>query len=171
MIGTAATAPVAADTGSALLGRMTVVGGLLLAGLYGLARLGWTRSSRLTRGGLTLCLLGMVGLTACELFAITAADALVDTARANAVDNSYGVPMMAMGVGMVLAGTGLARRPVLPGVGRWVLLALSVYLFVVMFPAVFGPMLIGRVAIGLWMLMFAVLGSSLIRADQEGVRP
>jgi uncharacterized membrane protein len=50
-------------------------------------------------------------------------------------------------------------------------LALGVYLFVVMFPAVFGPLLVGRMAIGLWMLMFAVLGSSLIRADREGVRP
>jgi hypothetical protein len=142
----------------------------LLAGLYALARLAWSRSSRLIRGGLTLCLLGMVGLTACELFAISAADALVDTSRANAVDNSYGIPMTAIGLGLVVAGIGLARRPVLPGAGRWLVLALGSYVFVVMFPAVFGPMVAGRIAIGIWMLMFAGLGLSLTLSGRE-VRP
>jgi hypothetical protein len=213
MTGTLSTAPVAADTRSALLGRITVAAGLLgaasavviiawpnqvsnqhysypfdatpytvaqtwfavqhlglLAGLYGLARLGWSRSSRLTRGGLTLCLLGMVGLTACELFAISAADAQVDTSRANAVDNSYGLPMIAIGVGLLVAGVGLARRPVLPGAGRWLVLAMGGYVFVVMFPAVFGPLVAGRLAIGVWMLMFAVLGMALHEAEQGGPR-
>jgi hypothetical protein len=63
----------------------------LLPGPYGLGHLPWSRSSRLTRAGLTLPLVGMVGmvgLTACELFAIGAAHARVDTSRANAVDSS-----------------------------------------------------------------------------------
>ncbi len=213
MTGTVSTAPLDADTRSALFGRITVVAGLLgavsavaiigwpdqvsdqhysypfgatsyivaqswfavqhlglVAGLYALARFGWSRSSRLTRGGLTLCLLGMVGLTACELFAITAADALVDTGRANAVDNSYGIPMIAIGLGLVVAGIGLARRPVLPGAGRWLVLAMGGYVFVVMFPAVFGPMVAGRLAIGVWMLMFAGLGASLMRHDEDSRR-
>jgi hypothetical protein len=207
MTGTVSTAPVAADTRSALLGRITVVAGLLgavsavvvigwpgqvsdqhysypfdatsyavaqswfavqhlglLAGLYGLTHLAWSRSNRLARAGLTLCLAGMVGLTACELFAISAASALVDTSRANAVDNSYGLPMIAIGVG-------LARRPVLPGAGRWLVLAMGGYVFVVMFPAVFGPLVAGRLAIGVWMLMFAVLGMALVRADRDGNPP
>jgi hypothetical protein len=142
----------------------------LVAGFVGLTGLAWSRSSRTTRTGLVLTTAGLVGLTACELFAITAADALVDTARANAVDNSYGIPMIAMGVGMVMAGSGLARRPVLTDAGRWGLLALGVYLFVVMFPAVFGPMVAGRIAIGIWMLMFAGLGLSMTRSGRE-VRP
>jgi hypothetical protein len=137
----------------------------LLAGLYGLARLAWSRSSRLTRAGLALTLVGMVGLTVCELFAISAAHALVDTSRANAVDNSYGVPMVAIGLGLVIAGLGLARRPVLAGAGRWLPLIMGGYVFVVMFPAVFGPLVAGRIAIGVWMLMFAALGASLVRAD------
>ena len=164
MTGTVSTAPVAADTEWAPLGRITVVAGLLgavsavviiswpdqvsdqhysypfdatsytvaqswfavqhlglLAGLYGLTHLAWSRSSRLTRAGLTLCLVGMVGLTACELFAISAADALVDTSRANAVDNPYGFPMVAIGLGLVVAGhraraaTGPARSGALAG--------------------------------------------------------
>jgi hypothetical protein len=137
----------------------------LLAGLYGLARLAWSRSSRLTRTGLALTLVGMVALTICELFAISAAHALVGTSRANAVDNSYGVPMVAIGLGMVIAGLGLARRPVLAGAGRWLPLIMGCYVFVVMFPAVFGPMVAGRIAIGVWMLMFAALGASLLQAD------
>lgn len=137
----------------------------LLAGLYGLARLAWSRSSWLTRTGLALTLVGMLGLTVCELFAISAAHALVDTSRANAVDNSYGVPMVVIGLGMVIAGLGLARQPVLAGAGRWLPLTMGGYVFVVMFPAVFGPLVAGRIAIGVWMLMFAALGASLVRAD------
>jgi hypothetical protein len=68
------------------------------------------------------------------------------------------------------AGTGRARRPVLTGADRWALLGMGVYLFVVMFPAVLGPMAAGRIAIGIWMLMFAGLGLSLMRGDGE-VRP
>jgi hypothetical protein len=51
------------------------------------------------------------------------------------------------------------------GAGRWLLLAMGGYVFVVMFPAVFGPLVAGRIAIGVWMLMFAALGASLVRAD------
>jgi hypothetical protein len=137
----------------------------LFAGLYGLARLAWPRSSRLTRTGLALTLVGMVVLTVCELFAISAAHALVDTSRANAVDNSYSVPMVVIGLGLMIAGLGLARRPVLAGAGRWLPLIMGGYVFVVMFPAVFGPQVAGRIAIGVWMLMFAALVVSLVRAD------
>jgi len=138
----------------------------VLAGLLGLARLAWPRASRVTRAGLILAAVGMVALTACELFAITAATAQVGTPTADAVDNSFGVPMMVIGLGLVLAGAGLARRPVLPGRARWVTLALGIYVFVPMFPAVFGPMVLGRIAIGVWFLMFAALGAALVRADR-----
>jgi hypothetical protein len=137
----------------------------ILAGLVGLARLARPRASRATRAGLIIAAVGMVALTACELFAITAAQARVGTPTANAVDASYSVPMLLIGVGLVLAGVGLARRPVLPAWGRWVTLALGTYVFVPLFPAVFGPMVLGRIAIGVWMLMFAALGVALIRAD------
>jgi hypothetical protein len=137
----------------------------MFAGLYGLALLAWPRASRVTRAGLIIAALGMVALTACELFAITAANARVGTPAADAVDNSYGIPMILIGLGLVMAGIGLARRHVLPGWGRWVPLALGVYVFVPMFPAVFGPMVLGRIAIGVWMLMFAALGIALMTAD------
>jgi len=34
-----------------------------------------------------------------------------------------------------------------------------------MFPAVFGPMVLGRIAIGVWLLMFAALGVALMREE------
>lgn len=64
-------------------------------------------------------------------------------------------------------GIGHARRPVLPGAGRWLVLVMGGYVFVVMFPAVFGPLVAGRLAIGVWMLMFAVLGMAPVRADRD----
>jgi hypothetical protein len=142
-----------------------------LAGLYGLALLAWSRASRPTKAGLVVAILGMVVLTVCEIFAISAAHARFGTPRADAVDNSYGIAMTLLGVGMVVAGVGLARRPVLPGWGRWVLLALGVYVFVPLFPAVFGPMVLGRIAIGVWMLLFAALGVALVRAARDGTEP
>jgi hypothetical protein len=137
----------------------------IVAGLVGLARLAWPRASRATKAGLIIATLGMVALFACELFAITAAKAQLGTPTADAVDNAFSIPMTLIGLGLILAGIGLARRPVLPGWGRWVTLALGVYVFVPMFPAVFGPMVLGRIAIGVWFLMFAALGVVLVRAD------
>jgi hypothetical protein len=108
--------------------------------------------------------LHVLGVTTVVAGILGAAYALVDTSRADAVDNSYGVPMVAIGLGLVVAGLGLARRPVLAGAGRWLPLIMGGYVFVVMFPAVFGPLVAGRIAIGVWMLMFVALGASLVRA-------
>jgi len=70
------------------------------------------------------------------------------------------------GVGAVLV-----AAAVLPGWGRWVPLVLGAYVFVPLFPAVFGPMVLGRIAIGVWLLLFAALGVALVRAAQEEARP
>ena len=145
----------------------------IVAGFLGLLVLAWPTATRPTRVGLVVSIVGFFALTACEIFAISAADALVGSSRADAVDNAFGIPMTVIGVGLVLAGIGLYRRPVLTGVGRWIVLALGVYVFVPMFPAVFGPMVLGRIAIGLWMLLFALLGLELVRSggtQRRGVR-
>lgn len=139
----------------------------IIAGLVGLVMLAWPTATRPTRVGLVVSIVGLIGLTACEVFAISAADELVGSSQADAVNNAYGIPMTVIGVGLVLAGIGLYRRPVLTGVGRWIVLALGIYVFVPMFPAVFGPMVLGRIAIGIWMLLFALLGIELVRAARE----
>jgi hypothetical protein len=63
-----------------------------------------------------------------------------------------------IGQGALIAGVGALRVQLWKGAGRWLLLALGVYVFVVLFPAVFGPLVAGRIAIGAWSLMFAWLG-------------
>jgi hypothetical protein len=53
--------------------------------------------------------------------------------------------------------------PILSGWSRWITLVLGVYVFAVLFPAVFGPFVLGRLAIGIWMLLFGALGYTLWR--------
>jgi hypothetical protein len=44
-----------------------------------------------------------------------------------------------------------------------VVLALGIYVFLPLTPAIMGPFVAGRLAIGGWMLLFAVLGLGLTR--------
>lgn len=134
----------------------------LLAGMYALTRLAWASATRLTRTGLVTGLIGMAGLAVCELFALTAAEATVDSRAATMVENSYSGPVIAIGFGWVLAGVGLFCRPILPGAGRWLPAVIGAFVFLVLMPALFGPMEAGRVAIGIWMLLFAWLGAVVL---------
>jgi hypothetical protein len=140
---------------------------LLLAAVLGLARLERGSSSRPTRVGLWLTGFGLLGLTGCEVLALFAVDATVSSGMAMVIGIAYSVTMTLCGAGLVLAGIGLVRRRVLPGAARWLPLVLGVFVFVVLFPAVFGPQLAGRLAIGTWMLLFAVLGGALLRAGRS----
>ncbi len=133
----------------------------LFAGLLILERR--HRSSAL-RIGTWLALAGMVMLTVTEVVAISASDAAIDDSTGTLVGTLYSVPMLLLGVGPLVAGIGALRVGLFDGPARWLLLALGVYVFVVMFPAVFGPMVAGRVAIGVWLLGYAWLGLELSRS-------
>ena len=135
----------------------------ILCGIAGLVLLTWNQRSLLARVGLITASVGLIGLTACELFAITAANASALGPEATAVNNLYGIPMIIIGVGLVLGGIGVARMPILSGWSRWITLVLGVYVFAVLFPAVFGPFVLGRLAIGIWMLLFGALGYTMWR--------
>jgi hypothetical protein len=136
----------------------------LFAGLLILER---RRPSRALRIGTWIALVGQVALTAMELVALVATNAPLETGRGAVVGGLYGVPMVLLGVGPVVAGIGALRTGLFAGPARWLLLALGVYVFVVMFPAVFGPMVAGRIAIGVWLLGFAALGLALRRWAQS----
>ncbi len=139
----------------------------LIAGMYVLTHLAWPTSSRFSRAGLVLGLVGMAGLTVCELFAITARNALVGSDIADAVDMSYGLPVIAIGLGWIVAGVGLARDRLLPGAGRWLPLAIGAYVFVALVPSLMGSMEAGRVGIGVWMILFAWFGLALVAIDDD----
>lgn len=139
---------------------------LLLAVVIGLARLERGSPSRLTRVGLWLTGCGLLALTGCELLALAAVTATVTSSIAMVIGMAYGVAMLLCGVGLVLTGIGVARRRLLTGWARWLPLVLGGYVFVVLFPAVFGPQTAGRLAIGTWMLLFAALGYALLRVGR-----
>jgi hypothetical protein len=83
------------------------------------------------------------------------------------VGSSYGLAMLLIGVGLVIAGLVIVRRRMLTGCARWITFATGGYVFVILFPAVFGPNVAGRLAIGVWMLGWAALGWAVARAEQD----
>jgi hypothetical protein len=119
--------------------------------------------SRALRLGTWVAFAGLVMLTVMEGVAISARNAAVDDSTGTLVGTLYSLPMLLLGVGPLVAGIGALRADLFDGPARWLLLALGVYVFVVMFPAVFGPMVAGRVAIGVWLLGYAWLGLELTR--------
>lgn len=124
------------------------------------------RRSRALRTGTWIALVGQVVLAVVELVALVAADALVTDTVSEVVGGLYSVPMLLLGIGLVVAGTGALRAGTFDGAARWLVLALGVYVFVVLFPAVFGPAVAGRIAIGVWLLGFALLGLALARRER-----
>ena len=142
----------------------------LLAGLLALGRVAALPRTRLARRGSALAVYGMAGLTVTELIAIAAADDLVDSGAAPAVGALYGVTCLALGVGLVMAGAAVARAGTWTGWRRWVVLALGVWVFVPMFPALaLTPTDGARWAIAGWMALFGLLGVALLpRGGQRG---
>ena len=136
----------------------------LFAGLLLLER---RHPSRALRIGTWVALVGQVLLTLMELIAITAADEPLETGWGAVVSGMYGAPMVLMGIGLVVAGVGASRVGLFGGTARWLVLGLGVYVFVVLFPAVFGPMVAGRIAIGAWLLGFAALGLAMRRVARD----
>lgn len=141
---------------------------MLLAGVVGLAAYLRPSGSGAVRAGLVVTGMGVSALVVCELLAASAAWEPIDSPWAMTVGSAYGVAMLLMGVGLVLAGAGVARRRLLPGWARWIVLLVGGYLFVILFPAVFGSNLAGRLAIGGWMLAWAALGWAVARVGRGG---
>ena len=75
----------------------------------------------------------------------------------------YGIVSTALGVTLLAAGIAIVRAGVWQGWPRWVVLALGVWVFFPMFPALATMTDGARLAIGGWMLLFAALGAALMR--------
>jgi hypothetical protein len=119
--------------------------------------------SRLGRAGLWVTVVGLALLTVMEALAITAADEPVDGAWAGVVDMLYSVPSIVSGVGLVVAGVGIARERSLPGWERWVTLVAGIYVFLVLVPGIMAPFAVGRIVIGVWMLLFSAMAWAAVR--------
>lgn len=144
----------------------------LLAGILALSALARLGAGRATRAGLGAAVTGLVGLTVTEaVVAFLGLGITVTSARGAVLGSLYGLTSVTIGVGLVVAGAGLVRRPVLAGRGRFLPLALGVWVFLPLLPALAAPMVWGRLALIGWMLLFADLGLQLRRADRPERRP
>lgn len=132
-----------------------------LALVVGVAALVPLAATRRTRWALLVATAGFVLLTLMELVAITAAGSAVTDPQAVLVSALYGVPTVLAGLGLLVGGFGLARA-----VLRRLTVGLGAYVFVVLLPAIAAPYVAGRVAIGVWMVLFAALGALLARGER-----
>ncbi|QJY49323.1 hypothetical protein [Pseudonocardia broussonetiae] len=129
--------------------------------VVGVAVLAPMAATAVTRWALHGATAGLVLLTVMELVAITAAGSSVSDPQAELVNSLYGIPTILTGLGLLVGGFGLAR-----GALRWVTVGLGAYVFVVLLPAIVAPYAAGRVAIGVWLLLFGVLGALLARGER-----
>jgi hypothetical protein len=144
--------------------------------LVGLAASGAVGPGRLARAAAWLAVLGMIGLTAMELFAIRFTEWETTTANEGALGAGYGITTSLVGIGMVGAGLAVLRARRWPGWWRPIPLLIGVTHFVVVTPAIFSNgYVIARLAIASWMALFAALGWGLRieghrLGTQEGAR-
>jgi hypothetical protein len=139
-------------------------------GLYAVWRRGFAGSGTWAWIGGSLSVLAMTLLGIQELVAISAADASYPSDRTDLVEGIYGALSMLNGLALVVLGVAVVTAGRWHGWRRWVLLGLGIYVFVPLTPAIFGPFVVARLAIGAWMLLFAALGWALLRPEPAGDR-
>lgn len=124
-----------------------------------LATLAAVRRERWAHRGLVAATLGFALLALMELGAMSAANTTNNSTLGTTVDSLYGIPVLLIGVGLVVAAVTLLRRHAVDRRLAWVLLAAGVFVFVGLGPAMGTDSFVGgRLAIGAWMLLFALLG-------------
>lgn len=125
------------------------------AGLAGPGRFAaWSAISAVT----AMALLGVW-----EVLVLSATGAPYPSDETVWIDAGYGTLSLGCGVGLVLLGIATARARVLAGAGRWITLVSGIYVFVPMLPGLFAGFVIGRIVLGVWLLLFAWIGATMIR--------
>ncbi len=134
---------------------------LLFVSILGFSRSGAAGSGLLGRAGVWISLAGLAAFTLCEIGAMTLATSLYPSPGTGFLDTSYGVASILTGVGLTLAGVAVVRANEWTGWRRFIVLTCGAALFVIVIPGLFGPFLIARLVLTVWMLMFAALGWAL----------
>lgn len=140
---------------------------LLLIGILAVARSGATGSGRLGRVGVRISIAAMALLTLCELVSIGLLNSPYQSSRADALGAGYGVATIGIGVGLILTGIAVVKTRTWTGWARFIVLACGIAVFVIVLPGLFGPFLAARMALTVWMLMFAALGLALLQTHQR----
>lgn len=138
----------------------------LLAGLYALWRSGVVGRGPLGRLGSWGAMVGMGLLAVTELVAITGSDSIRPSARTDMIDSLYGIASVTIGVALIVVGIAVIRTRRWQGWRRAIPLILGIYVFVPLTPALLGSWVLARLAIGGWMLGFALLGWALVKTAQ-----
>lgn len=120
-------------------------------------------SSKIARIGFYGATVSMLGLAAMEILAISARNSAYPTPKTDTLESGYGVASTLIGVFLLVAGIAVLRSESLDGWVRWIPLALGIYVFVPLTPAIFGSFVVGRLGIIGWMLLFAVFSWILLR--------
>lgn len=141
----------------------------LLAGQVGLKRSGLAGLGRSALWGHLLGIIGMTALTVMELLAITASDDPYPSDTTTLLDAAYGFATVAIGVGLVMVGISVRRARLVSGWTSWVPLAIGIWVFFPMTPAIAMGFLPARLAITAWMLLYAALGWLLIRSTRQSL--
>ncbi|MET0784261.1 MAG: hypothetical protein ABWY53_08010 [Leifsonia flava] len=105
----------------------------------------------------------MAGLGVWEVLVLSATGLPYPAAETAWIDTGYGLLSLGCGVTLVMLGIAAARARVLVGAARWIVLISGIYVFVPMVPALFAGLVLGRVALGVWLLLFAWMGISMLR--------
>lgn len=140
---------------------------LLLIGILAVARSGAAGTGRPRRIGVRISVAGLAALTLCEILSMALLNSAARTSATDALGMAYGVATILIGVGLVLTGVAAARTRIWTGWARFIVLACGIAVFVIVLPGVFGPFLAGRLALTVWMLMFAALGLALLQTHQR----
>jgi hypothetical protein len=140
----------------------------LIVGLVGMRNAGAVGRRR---RGFVVAMTGMGLLTIMELLAISAARSVMPSRRTELLDSGYGLACAVSGIGLAVMGIEALRFGAWRGWRRYLPLALGIYVFVPMFPAIFSGFVAARLGIAGWMLSFAALGWVLTRSSRDVASP
>lgn len=139
----------------------------LLAGQLELRRAGVAGDGRAARIGHLTGIAGMVLLIVTEFLATAAADSTYPGKYTGRLDVLYGISTLAVGGGLIAVGIATLRAGAWQSWRKWVPLAIGIYVFVPMTPAIALGYIGARLSISGWMLMYALLGLALLRTETD----
>ena len=142
----------------------------LAIGVAALGGLPAVRASRTARIGVIGAVVGLALLALLEVIAMSAYGVAEHSSRGNLIENAYALPVLLVGFSLTLAGSPCCAEAGLPG-RAWgdavLVLALGVYVFFPLSPAISGSFTAGRLGIGGWMLLYTALGYGLMRVRDD----
>jgi len=136
---------------------------VLAAGLFVAWRIGLAGRTRLAAIGGVSSSIAMALFAGIELLSAGAADQVGSTELVSLLGSLYGGGTAVLAITSIIFGIAILRAHAWTGLTRVTVLVSGIYLFVPMIPAQFDPLFWGRVAVGVWSLLYIGLGIGLRR--------